>query len=323
VSHPRGRKAKLIIGSIALAAAGTFAAIMVIRTWHRDESRAVYRAIYAETANGPVLVVEQQHYLGPLSSHEPRRSSPAKTTVRWFSHRIADGAYLGTYTNKKFEIPGGTKDRLWACDSSQSPLLLSAESLQVVADREEIRAASSEATGGDFETGASCYVFPYSGSLAIVGRNGKRMRVTTDLKVDPDESTVVAPKGWHCQLGNLTALIEPREVLCLDPASARASTMTLSMTSALAKDKGLTELLSGVSAAGAETKVVWTKPLTELSGTTEIPLWLGAHQIDANHVAIMLRTLETRVHVIVLDPTDGRVHDTKTLFADGYPGPKT
>jgi hypothetical protein len=284
-------------------------------------THGVYAAWYARTPT-PVLVVEQTTYEGEYRDPDGdlRRSRDAKTTIRYHSHRLEGGAHLGSFSREGWRVPiaGVWNDRVWVCGKGE-PELLAADGLKLVADRTAIRKAIADGVGGDFEIGGGkCYVDEHSGRLAVKGADGKRHWVTTDLRVEPHTRDAVHPPGYDCSLPS--GLIEPRLAECMAPDAGPANVLVLSKSSALAKDAGQPELLSGVSASydkGA--RVLWTKPLTELTGHPD-PFWLGAQPLGPGRVAVLIRTTKMRVHVIELDPADGTIKASKVLFDTASPG---
>lgn len=308
---------------VALLTIGLFA-FLFINTQHRRAttvSHGVYRAWYAR-APMPVLVVEETTYEGPY--HDPddtRRSRDATTTIHYHSHRLEDGAHLGSYSREGWRVPiaGVWNDRVWICGQGE-PALLAADTLKLVADRTAIHRAVADGVGGDFELGGgNCYVDEHSGRLAVKGADGERHWITTALRVEPHTSDAVYPPGYDCSLPR--TLIEPRLAECLAPDTGPAAVLVLSKASALAKDAGAPELLSGAAAANpdAGARVLWTRPLTELTGRPD-PLWLGAQPLEPGRVAVLIQTANVRMHVIELDPADGTTHTSRVLFDPAAPG---
>ncbi len=265
-------------------------------------------------------MVEEHTYTGPVSGgDDSRRDHDAKTTLRYHSYRVSDGALLGSFAREGFTLLGSAKERVWMCGARGEPLLLSTESMQVVADR----SAMSAALGGDFETGARCYINAYTGSLAVTLANGERYWLGANLGVEPRPSDTVIPKGWYCATDQLS-LVEPKVSLCLSPEATPASALVVSNASALAKDAKQSELLSGVAGSfGQHTRVLWTSSLAELAESGEEdtpPMWLGATQLDAHRVAVLMRSEKLRVHVLILDPASGSVLERTRLFNEGVLG---
>lgn len=287
----------------------------------RTVSHGVFNAWYARTP-APVLIVEQWTRIGARQDPDNlRRSRDAEITIRYHSHRLDDGALLGSFSRKDWTVPpsGVWNDRVWVCGKGE-PALLAADGLKVVSDREAIRQAIAGDVGGDFEVGGGkCYVDQYSGRLAINGADGKRYWVTTELRVEPRPTDAVHPPGYYCSLQK-TELIEPNVVECMAEDGSAANVLVTSKASALAKDANKPLLLSGTATSySAGTRVLWTKPLTELTGQPD-PLWLGAHLVAPGRVALLVRTAQMRVHVIELDPADGAVRASKVLFDKSAPG---
>lgn len=310
----------VIVGGLALAV-GAFLVIRRQRQYAVTASHRVDGAWYARTPS-PVLVVEHATYVGPYSDpDDSRRSRDAKTTISYHSHRIEDGAHLGSFQRDGWKVPvaGVWKDRVWVCGGGE-PALLAAEGLTLVADRAAIRKAIAGEVGGDFElSGVRCYVDAYTGRLAIKGADGKRHWLTTDLRVEPHTSDAVDPPGYDCALHD-SELFKPRVALCMAPDAGPANQLVLSRPSALAKDAGKPEVLSGVSASDAGgTRVLWTKPLTALTQQPD-PRWLGARPLEPGRVAVLIGSAELRVHVLELDPADGTVKASKVLFDRAAPG---
>ena len=304
-----------------LVAAGFVGLVLFVRHGEKEkQTHAIYNAWYVDSA-APAIVVEQQTFEGPTSSHDPRRDSDAKTTFLYHTHRLADGAWLGTFTREGWTIPtaGVWKERAWACDRQGEPMLIAVDGMKPVADRHAIRSAIATQTGGDFEMRGRCYVDGYTGYLAVHGADGKVHWVTTDLRHVARTSNAVYPAAWYCSAGQ-SALIEPRLARCFAPADGPANQLLLSRHSALAKDRSEPEVLSAVSATnGGVTRVLWSRSLTELSGKPD-PLFVGASSIAPGRALVLVRSDRLRVHVLELNLLDGAVTSEKVLFDAVAPG---
>lgn len=311
---------RVVVGLFGVVAIGAAVAMWVggsERSWN------IFRAWYAETPDGPVVLVERGDFTEATHAGDSRYNRDATSRMALHSHRVDDGAHLGSFEAKDFGVIGVWGDHLWVDvpKSPDRPLLLAAAGLETKADHGAILKAVGDDLGGDFEAQAARYSWdPYTGELHLKGARGKTHLLSTDLELRPEEDGgKIPPEGYDCNV-RAADLIEPSLVACLPPQSAPATSLARSHQTAIKRDRPNDKpLLSAVSTEGGSAKLLWSKPLAELAGTSTTPFLSGSQTLDPHRVVLLLRGDDKRLHLVFVDPADGSVLDRKTMFGEASP----
>ena len=283
------------------------------------------RAWYVETDQGAVVVVERGDYTEARHSSEPRYSVSASASVALHSHRVDDGGYLGSFAGEPDTV-GVWHDRLWVDAAKQPgrPFLLSVLDMSVVADRAAILAAVGSELGGDFQpSGLSYRAHPYTGELQLQGARGNEHLLSTELKLRPAaDAGPIPPEGYSC-VAQAADLIEPSLAACLPAESAPALAPARSHATAIKKDRPQDKpLISAVQKEGRGYTALWTKSLTELTGSQDA--FLSGTQLLDPHRVVLLVASDKVLHLVFIDPSSGAILEQKRMFgAESPPGPGT
>ncbi|MEM7154394.1 MAG: hypothetical protein AAF799_16225 [Myxococcota bacterium] len=300
--------AALVVVGLAIVLA------VVLSLPEREQSDRIYAAWYVETPTGPLVVAQHSTHLGPVNlGGDTRRDTPAFSATRLYTYNVETGDRVATYSFRRgteTRVIGPAGDRLWLRVGDE-PVLLQATDLSIVADAAAIRSAVGVQLGGDFAfTHPSGQLHPYDRHLQLKGADGKMHYVSAALEhLDPDDTRKIPPEGYNCSTSS-PELHSPRLLVCFPPSLAPATSLVRSFASALDED---TVLLSAIDANDGA-RVLWTRPVTELSAGTEPATLLRGQVLTKDRVVVLVQTGDERVDVLHMNPSNGQTMYSRSVI---------